>query len=108
MTDTNAAMPTLTITILSSQCLVWLGLQNVLESSSTVPMVVHPNQWRTADGAPQSPDQMCSFLTWRPCATPSAPSNRFGSQPQPARSCCCAGLRTRTARARRLPMVSTA
>jgi DNA-binding NarL/FixJ family response regulator len=55
MTDTNAAMPTLTITILSSQCLVWLGLQNVLESSSTVPMVVHPNQWRTADGAPPEP-----------------------------------------------------
>ncbi len=42
MTDTSAASPTLTIAILSSQCLVWLGLQKILESSATVPMVVRP------------------------------------------------------------------
>ena len=40
----TAAMPTFTIGILSSQCLVWLGLQKILESSATVPMVVHPHQ----------------------------------------------------------------
>jgi DNA-binding NarL/FixJ family response regulator len=45
----NAAMPTLTIAILSSQCLVWLGLQKILESSTTVQMVVHPYPGRTSD-----------------------------------------------------------
>lgn len=45
----TAAMPTLTIGILSSQCLVWLGLQKILESSATVPMVVLPHQERTSD-----------------------------------------------------------
>ena len=45
----SAAMPTRTIAILSSQCLVWLGLQKILESSVTVPMVVHPYPGRTAD-----------------------------------------------------------
>ena len=44
-----AAMPTLTIGILSSQCLVWLGLQKILESSATVPMVVLPHQATTSD-----------------------------------------------------------
>ena len=42
MTDTSAASPTLTIAILSRQCLVWFGLQKILESSATVPMVVQP------------------------------------------------------------------
>ena len=45
----NAVMPTLTIAILSSQCLVWLGLQKILESSATVPMIVHPYPGRTSD-----------------------------------------------------------
>ena len=45
----TAAMPTLTIGILSSQCLVWLGLQKILESSATVPMVVLPHQEKTSD-----------------------------------------------------------
>ncbi|HWF61386.1 MAG TPA: response regulator transcription factor [Nitrospira sp.] len=45
----SAALPTLTITILSSQCLVWLGLQKILESSTTVPMIVHSHQGRTPD-----------------------------------------------------------
>ena len=49
MTDTSAASPTLTIAILSSQCLVWLGLQKILESSATVPMVVHPYSGWTSD-----------------------------------------------------------
>ena len=49
MTTTTAATPTLTIAILSSQCLVWLGLQKILESSTTVPMVVHPYPGRTSD-----------------------------------------------------------
>ncbi len=52
MTDTSAAMPTLTIAILSSQCLVWLGLQKILESSVTVPMVVHPHLGRPSDLLP--------------------------------------------------------
>ncbi|MDI3461590.1 MAG: hypothetical protein OJF50_000411 [Nitrospira sp.] len=43
------AMPTLTIGILSNQCLVWLGLQKILESSATIPMVVLPHQERTSD-----------------------------------------------------------
>jgi DNA-binding NarL/FixJ family response regulator len=45
----SVAMPSRTIAILSSQCLVWLGLQKILESSVTVPMVVHPYPGRTAD-----------------------------------------------------------
>jgi DNA-binding NarL/FixJ family response regulator len=49
LTDTSAAIPTLTIAILSSQCLVWLGIQKILESSATVPMVVHPSPGRTSD-----------------------------------------------------------
>ena len=49
MTDTSAASPTLTIAILSSQCLVWLGLQKILESSATVPIIVHPYPGRTSD-----------------------------------------------------------
>jgi DNA-binding NarL/FixJ family response regulator len=49
MTDTCAETPTITIAILSSQCLVWLGLQTIIESSMTVPMVVHPYPGRRAD-----------------------------------------------------------
>ncbi|BFU93217.1 MAG: DNA-binding response regulator [Nitrospira sp.] len=45
----NIAMPTLTIAILSSQCLVWLGLQKILESSATAPKVVHPYPGSTSD-----------------------------------------------------------
>jgi len=45
----NTVMPTLTIAILSSQCLVWLGLQKILESSATVPIIVHPYPGRTSD-----------------------------------------------------------
>jgi hypothetical protein len=49
MIDGGGTTPVLTIAILSSQCLVWLGLQKILESSVTVPMVVHPYAGRTAD-----------------------------------------------------------
>ena len=49
MIHTSVASPTRTIAILSSQCLVWLGLQKILESSATVPMVVHPYPGRTSD-----------------------------------------------------------
>jgi DNA-binding NarL/FixJ family response regulator len=49
MADSSATTSTLTIAILSSQCLVWLGLQKILESSVTIPMVVHPYAGRTAD-----------------------------------------------------------
>jgi DNA-binding NarL/FixJ family response regulator len=45
----SVTIPTRTIAILSSQCLVWLGLQKILESSVTVPMVVHPYPGRTAE-----------------------------------------------------------
>lgn len=48
----NTAMPTLTIVILSSQCLVWLGLQKILESSTAVPMVVHPHQRKPSASLP--------------------------------------------------------
>lgn len=47
----SAVISPLTVAILSSQCLVWLGLQKILESSTTVPMVVHPHRWRTPDGS---------------------------------------------------------
>jgi DNA-binding NarL/FixJ family response regulator len=50
MTDISAATSPLTIAILSQQSLVLFGLQKILESSATVPMVVHPQRWRTADG----------------------------------------------------------
>jgi DNA-binding NarL/FixJ family response regulator len=58
MADTSAEMPTLTIAILSSQCLVWLGLQKILESHATVPMVVLPHPWRPSNRPPaeNSPD----------------------------------------------------
>ena len=45
----SVPMPILTIAILSSQCLVWLGLQKILETSTTVQMVVHRYPGRTAD-----------------------------------------------------------
>jgi DNA-binding NarL/FixJ family response regulator len=51
----STAMPPLTIAILSSQCLVWLGLQKILESRATVPMVVHPHPWRTSKRFPAAP-----------------------------------------------------
>ena len=47
MTDRTAARSTLTIVILSSDCLVRLGLQKILESSTTLPMAVHPYSGRT-------------------------------------------------------------
>jgi DNA-binding NarL/FixJ family response regulator len=47
MTDLGAASPTLMIAILSRHYLVWYGLQRILERSATVPMMVHPHQWRT-------------------------------------------------------------
>ncbi|MDF0651013.1 MAG: hypothetical protein CV081_08905 [Nitrospira sp. LK265] len=40
----SEVMPTLTIAILSSQYLVLLGLQKILESSATIPMTVHSHQ----------------------------------------------------------------
>ncbi|MGE3979631.1 MAG: hypothetical protein AB7F94_18910 [Nitrospira sp.] len=49
MIDTSVAMPTCTIAILSSQCLVWLGLQKILESSATAPMVVHSYPGKISD-----------------------------------------------------------
>ena len=52
MPDTSAEMPVLTIAILSSQCLVWLGLQKILESHATVPMVVLPHLWRPSNRPP--------------------------------------------------------
>ncbi|MGZ8365735.1 MAG: response regulator transcription factor [Nitrospira sp.] len=49
MIHTSVVSPTRTIAILSSQCLVWLGLQKILESSATVPMVVHSYPGKTSD-----------------------------------------------------------
>lgn len=43
MTDTSAAKLPLTIAILSSQCLVWYGMQKILESRASLPIVVHPS-----------------------------------------------------------------
>jgi DNA-binding NarL/FixJ family response regulator len=51
MSDIGTTIAPLTIAILSRQCLVWLGLQNILESSTTLPMVVHPHAWRVPDGS---------------------------------------------------------
>ncbi len=51
----STAMPTLTIAILSSQCLVWLGLQKILESRATVPIVVHPSPWCSSTRLPAEP-----------------------------------------------------
>jgi len=48
----SATIPPLTIAILSRQCLVWLGLQKILENSATIPMVVHPHPWKIADQFP--------------------------------------------------------
>jgi DNA-binding NarL/FixJ family response regulator len=49
MIDTSVARPTRTIAILSSQCLVWLGLQKILESSATLSTVVHPYPGKISD-----------------------------------------------------------
>lgn len=45
----SVPMPTITIAILSSQCLVWLGLQKILETSTTVRMVMHRYPGSTVD-----------------------------------------------------------
>lgn len=50
MISTSAVSPSLMIAILSRQCLVWLGLQTVLEGRAIVQMVVPPYQRRIADG----------------------------------------------------------
>ena len=48
--DEAAAAPHLTtIAVVSNQCLVWLGLQKVLESSTILPLVVHPYPGRTSE-----------------------------------------------------------
>lgn len=49
MTNTHGARPPLTIAILSSQGSVWCGLQKIIESCATIPMVVHLHPWRTSD-----------------------------------------------------------
>lgn len=49
MPDNNAATPHLSIAILSHQSCVWIGLQKILGSSTTVPMVVLPYQEKTSD-----------------------------------------------------------
>ena len=46
---TNAGTPMLTIAIISSQHLVRAGLQQLIETQATVPMVVHPHQGRMHD-----------------------------------------------------------
>ncbi len=48
----SAVTSPFTIAILSRQCLVWCGLQKILESSQTVPMIVYPHSWRTPDRPP--------------------------------------------------------
>lgn len=45
----NARTPAVTIAILSSHHLVRVGLQQLIESRATVPMVVHTHQGRTGD-----------------------------------------------------------
>jgi DNA-binding NarL/FixJ family response regulator len=49
MANLNPAMPTCTIAILTTQCLVWVGLQNIFERSMTVQMVVYPYPWRISE-----------------------------------------------------------
>lgn len=52
---TNPVKPGITIAIVSSACLVRVGLQMILESSATVSMVVPLYPWRTRDGFPTEP-----------------------------------------------------
>lgn len=47
MTATSINTPPLTIEILTSQTVVWCGLQSILKTSVTVPMVLHPHHRRT-------------------------------------------------------------
>ena len=42
MPHNDAAIPHRTIAILSHQCCVWIGLQKILVSSTTPPIIVHP------------------------------------------------------------------
>jgi len=49
MPHNDAAIPHLTIAILSHQCCVWIGLQKILVSSTTPPMIVHPYPSRPAE-----------------------------------------------------------
>lgn len=53
MTTTSIGIQPLTIEILTSQYVVWCGLQKILESSVTLPMVVYPHHRRT-QGKPLS------------------------------------------------------
>ena len=49
MPHNDAAIPHLTIAILSHQCCVWIGLQKILVSSTTPPMIVHPYPSKPAE-----------------------------------------------------------
>ena len=49
MTATSSSSPTLTVAIMSTQWIIWFGLQKILESSASSRMVVHPHHWRTPD-----------------------------------------------------------
>ncbi|HSA84564.1 MAG TPA: response regulator transcription factor [Nitrospira sp.] len=49
MNSTHTANQTLTIAILSSQCLIRLGLKNILESSTIIQVVVLPHQKKLPD-----------------------------------------------------------
>ena len=60
MNGTHTAIPTLTIAILSSQCLVRLGLKIILESSSIVRMAVLPEQNNYMICFAPTADQTCS------------------------------------------------
>ncbi|MBX3328408.1 MAG: response regulator transcription factor [Nitrospira sp.] len=53
MATTSAAIPPLTVSILTRQWLVWYGLQKTLESSVAIPMVVRPHHRSTPDRLPK-------------------------------------------------------
>lgn len=109
MTDTSAAaMPPLTIAILSDQCLVWVGLQNIFENSTIVPIVVLPRQKKMPDllRAESRPDLFILDVETERDTVGTLAQIREAARP--VRSYCCAGLRIRAARAKRLPAASTA
>ncbi len=61
MTATSINTPPLTIEILTSQSVVWCGLQKILESSLTLPLIVHPHHRRTR-GTPLTEMQADVFI----------------------------------------------
>ncbi|MGC4096161.1 MAG: hypothetical protein QM706_03510 [Nitrospira sp.] len=99
MRITGTTIAPLTIAILSRQCLVWLGLQKILEGSTTLPMVVQPHPWRTPDGCLPRHNPMCLSWIWRRSPDAIGILTQIRAAAPTSRLCCYAASRSKTVRA---------